>query len=219
MLGKLIPKTAGTHPAHIPWTFFRGVSNSNAIKLTIFIPLVGYWILFNEKLLPYIELSRALTNGASVDTQAAAHVPLNLLCVYFGLCMIAAGSLLYQLFCPREIKQYASAADYVAQEREHISRQERLRISEFLKDTTPEYYDRFLKEGYGYGDHGVRTLVLEDERFLPDLMDFYFSHMNQYRAGLRAALLAFYGAGFTALAVPSLKIFIKVAALLFKSIA
>lgn len=219
MFGKLIPKTTGTHPAHIPWTLFRSVSNSNAVKLTIFIPLVGYWILFNEKLLPYIELSRTLTNGAAVAAQAAAHVPLNLLCLYFGLCMIAAGSLLYQLFCPREIKQYPSAADYVAQEREHISRQERWRISEFLKDTTPKYYDHFLKEGYGYGDHGVRTLVLEDEKFLPDLMDFYFSHLNQCRAGLRVALLGLYGAGFTALAIPSLKIFIKVAVLLYKSIA
>ncbi len=202
----------------LPWTLFRSVSNSHAVKLTIFIPLIGYWILFNEKLLPYIELSRKITGGAAhAATTEPAHIPFNLLLLYFGLCLIAAGSLLYQLFCAREIRNYGSSAEYVAQERAHLSRPGRAMISHFLDKNDRAQYDSFLKNLYGYGEHGKPTLVTEDEKFLPDLLDYHFGFLNGTYPPVRVLIATLYALGFIALAIPSLKIFAKVTLLLMQT--
>jgi hypothetical protein len=41
-----------------PWSDLRGISNSYAAKSTILIPLVGYWIIFNENVAKWLNLAR-----------------------------------------------------------------------------------------------------------------------------------------------------------------
>src|ERR1700739_3748651 len=111
------------HRFSLPWTILRGVGNSNLVKLTIVIPLVGYLILFNENLLHYIQLSRTLfgvdqVSRAETTDVSAAHVPLRLSSLYFGLCLIAVGSIIHQWFAPEEIKKYGSAPEYIEHEQD-----------------------------------------------------------------------------------------------------
>ncbi|MCC7305025.1 MAG: hypothetical protein IT558_02065 [Alphaproteobacteria bacterium] len=198
----------------IHWTTFRSVSNAHAVKLTIFIPVIGYWILFNEKLLPYIALSHKITNGALPGPEP---LPLNLLCLYFGLCLIAAGSLLYQVFCPREIKKYGEPTEYVAGDLPHMSVlvqsdvrdvvfKKRYEDFDYIRNHYVPQLDRHKESSPEYGvlyrDYGAGILSL------------YYDVLNESYRAARLALLLLYGLGFGALAVPSLKVFAKVAFLL-----
>jgi hypothetical protein len=73
--------------------------------MTVFIPLIGYIIIFHEHILPYLQLSRDIFGDPP-------HL-WRLYFVYFGLCFLAAGSIIYQWRCPPDVKHFASALDYV----------------------------------------------------------------------------------------------------------
>jgi hypothetical protein len=98
------------------WLQVRSVSNSTAARLTILIPIVGYWIIFNE----------AVATKLIFDTNAT--VSWRLFATYFGLCFIAAASGIYQALCPREVKQYSSPTEYIAAVSPHMSDIEEKRV-------------------------------------------------------------------------------------------
>jgi hypothetical protein len=54
-----------------PWTDLRGISNSNAAKSTILIPLIGYWIIFNESVLSWLQLAHPLGGHATSYYEAS----------------------------------------------------------------------------------------------------------------------------------------------------
>jgi hypothetical protein len=82
---------------HVPlWVRLRFVSNSSAAKATILIPLVGYLVLFNEKVVDFLNLIKEL-NGTH-----DAGVSYRLILLYLGLCGIALGVMIYGWFCPNE---------------------------------------------------------------------------------------------------------------------
>jgi hypothetical protein len=87
------------------WSNLRAVGNNPTTKMTVFIPLVGYMIIFNANVLPYLRLASEIFGNAPHFWR--------LYFIYFGLCSLALGSIIYQLWCPSEIKRFASALDYV----------------------------------------------------------------------------------------------------------
>jgi hypothetical protein len=104
------------------WSRLRTIGNSSAVKMTVLIPLIGYFIVFNENVLQYLELSRSIF-GRSEHIQgmeAAAHVSWRLLFTYFALCFLAIGSTIYQFACPGNIKQFGTPTDYIAATRPHM---------------------------------------------------------------------------------------------------
>ena len=42
----------------VHWTVLRPVGNSIIVKLTILVPAIGYLIIFNDKLVGYVDLIR-----------------------------------------------------------------------------------------------------------------------------------------------------------------
>ena len=104
---------------YIPrWSKLRSIGNSQAAKLTILIPLVGYMIIFNETIASYLQLSNELV-GLSVEGSGSTASP-RLLLIYFGLCWVALGSAIYAWRCPGFIKRYRSAESFVADAGHHI---------------------------------------------------------------------------------------------------
>ncbi len=111
------------------WTDLRGISNTPAARAVILIPLIGYWIIFNDRLVSLSALSHFLFHS----TPAPEHFPWRLFATYFGLCFVAFGSLLYQWRCPAQIKYYATATDYVGSVFPNISGIELGRVEEALR--------------------------------------------------------------------------------------
>src|SRR4051794_14456804 len=82
------------------WTSLRSLSNSYATRSAILIPLVGYILLFSGKFSEWFAGSLA---GGSASSGGVSN---RLLWIYFGLCFIAVGNVLYSFFCTQEIKDY-----------------------------------------------------------------------------------------------------------------
>lgn len=92
------------------WHILRNIGNLAAVRLTIFIPLVGYLVVFNNKVVEWLELTKEFVG---VPPAIGLTVSPRLLLIYFGLCAVAVGSAIYSMLCPQEIKHYGTSAAYV----------------------------------------------------------------------------------------------------------
>jgi hypothetical protein len=72
----------------------RPIGNSVLVRLTVIIPLVGYLIIFNEKLVGYVDLIHEL--GRPSDKLGLSVSP-RLFQIYFGLCFVAVASAIRQV--------------------------------------------------------------------------------------------------------------------------
>ncbi len=124
-------------PRYVPWSAVNTLSNSFAARSTILIPLIGYLILFNEKMADYLNLIGVLNAG---DNHYGVSV--RLLSLYMGLCFVAVAVMVYSLRCPREIKGYSTAPDYIASVQGTISGPS-LRVIEVTVGSEPTLEDEF----------------------------------------------------------------------------
>src|SRR5215210_278815 len=92
------------------WSTLRTLGNSWVVKVTVLIPLIGYFIVFNEKILHYVKLANEFTRFEPPEVT----LPPRLLQVYFALCFISVGAAIYNLMCPATIKRYDTPTTYVA---------------------------------------------------------------------------------------------------------
>lgn len=197
------------------WTDFRTVSNTSAAKAVILLPLIGYWIIFNDYVADYTRLSRYLFRHGAPD---AAHFPWRLFIMYFGLCFVAVASALYQWRCPPDIKMYATATEYVGRVFPAISGIEQVRVEQALRD----------------GDNSSRALHTQIASSVslttdPDTMarrrahadrnmlQAYFDLCNRSSRWIRLLVAWCYRIGFAALLAPSIDVFWRVVAALVRS--
>lgn len=104
------------------------LGNLTAVRLTILIPLVGYLIIFNANVVKYLDLAKEFVGISSHHFDFG--VSAKLLLIYFGLCALAAGSVVFSIWCPTEVKHYGTSAAYVGADGRNIgiSRLSRLKL-------------------------------------------------------------------------------------------
>jgi hypothetical protein len=113
------------------WTDLRSVSNSRAVRLVILIPLIGYWIILNDHVVAeYAKLSCLVVH---CDPSTPKPIPWRLFATYFGLCWLAAGSLVYQLCCDEVIKRFPNPTAYSTSFAREVSHAEMDRVEDSLK--------------------------------------------------------------------------------------
>lgn len=213
----------------IKWSRLRGVGNSNAVKLTILIPVLGYFILFNENIVGYLDLSKEIfgLRGRAPGITSTSPVPTRLLLLYFGLCFVAVGSMSYELFCPLEIKKYRSPAEYIGDSSDSISVLEITQIERRIKNSIERSIKnsnvkvtlshaeslrvRWEKDHDGKIIEDVGTYRKRNGEFEAALLDIYYEVANRRHPIARAVSAAFFGIGFVALAIPSLEAFLRIA--------
>lgn len=109
--------------ARMPWSSIRRIGQSRLLALTTIAPFLGSLLLFNQYVVDVLTLSpevvKHFLTGIGPDSVGAAARQVTvtrLYFVYFGLCFLGAGSGLFALLCPLEIKSYDSSRAYVAAE-------------------------------------------------------------------------------------------------------
>lgn len=165
-----------------PWSDLRGISNSYAAKSTILIPLVGYWIIFNESVFTWLQLAQQIGGYPPSDQTRVRWL-------YLGLCSIALATFIYAWRCPREIKKYGDYKDYLNGDKPAISRDE--------IDTI-----RGELEMSGYSE--VRSASEGD------VLTIYYMDLDNSEWGSRVAATALFAIGFLILAWLSLRVFAMV---------
>jgi hypothetical protein len=195
-----------------PWVRLRFVSNSTAAKSTILVPLIGYLIIFNAKVVSYLNLAQEF----GVHNVGVSH---RLILIYLGLCAISVGVLLYGWFCPNEIKHYGSAAAFVQGDgpslRGFVMNDIQLLIAKTepykakLEELSLDLSRKSDRDGIDDGDR---------ERYRIENLHLYFDYLNFGHPSVRKAVFWSYVVGFVLLAIPSLEVFGKVMWLLMKLI-
>jgi hypothetical protein len=200
-------------PRYVHWSAVNSLSNSFAARATILIPLIGYLILFNEKMADYLNLIGVLDAG---DNQYG--VSFRLLSLYMGLCFVAAAVMIYSLRCPREIKGYSTAPDFIAKVQDTISGPS-LRTVEVTVASEPTMQEEFeALRMVRVNTTGV-TIERDNGQYIRGLLFLYFQLLDESREYSRFACLVFYSLGFSLIAIPSLKIFVRVSSIFVNIIA
>jgi hypothetical protein len=195
-----------------PWSTLRSIGTYPATKMTIFIPLIGYLIIFNENILHYLQLSKQLFDRTAERVMSeTAPVSGRLLVLYFGLCLIACGSVIFTLRCPPRLKAYGSAPEFIGKELDNISIVELAAISGRL-DPGGAVGKRFrehcrqLLERYGLSYTGVPKK--RDEEIEADGLTSYFHILDEARPISRIASASLFIIGLVAISIPSVEVFL-----------
>jgi hypothetical protein len=166
-----------------PWSDLRGISNSYAAKSTILIPLVGYWIIFNETIFGWLHLAQQLGGHQPSDHTRVRWF-------YMGLCAIAGGTLLFAWRCPPEIKKYGDYRDYVNGDGPAIT-----------KASMQDIEDDLVKSGYS---------ELDGYYSKNDKLAVHFYDLNKSEEASRIAITILFAIGFLILTTLSLRVFAMV---------
>jgi predicted membrane channel-forming protein YqfA (hemolysin III family) len=191
------------------WVRLRFVSNSAAAKATILVPVIGYLIIFNEKVVDFLNLAR------SVEAHSGAEVSYRLILIYLGLCAISVGVVVYGWFCPNEVKHYGSASAYVRGDGPSLRGFVINDIGKLLE--TSAQRDRLEVSSNELHEKSRRDVEITDEdfdRYRIEVLHLHFEYLNSSHGAARAICFWSYVVGFGLLAIPSLIVFKRVIGIL-----
>jgi hypothetical protein len=195
------------------------------VRAFILIPLIGYWIIFNEHVVSnYSDLARFIDPIHPCNPCEQKPPPWRLLALYFGLCWIGTGSLLYQALCARIIKAYPDPTAYSAAYVRNVSGTEMDRVEKSL-EAEPVAAQRarehrsFFEGRKGEVKPGEPQIEMEVRyEFWRNLLQEQYDLSNR-RCFPGRVLVAFcYGAGLLILTWPTLDVFFRVAGVLKRAI-
>jgi hypothetical protein len=186
------------------WLQVRSVSNWSPIRFTILIPIIGYWIIFNDYLLTSSKL--LFDPKPPADADKALMVSWRLFATYFGLCFIAVASGIYQALCPREVKQYGSPTDYIAGVAPHLSSVEEERVRDAVE----------MELAKRSPTTGALDSILDSRTDKRKLLQDHFDLCNRLDPTARSVVGACYIIGAAILFVPTVDVFLRVTRLLVR---
>ena len=94
------------------WSTLAKIGRSPLIKLTLLVPFVGTLLAFSDGVANILALADFFQKDADIE-DGNAFIYTNLYFSYFGLCSLALGSLLFLVFCPREISDEPNETNFV----------------------------------------------------------------------------------------------------------
>lgn len=191
------------------WSRLREAGNSNLVQLTILIPLIGYLIIFNEQVASYLELIKEVSGGQAVE---GLSVSPRLLLIYFGLCLISFGAILYRRYCPIEIKRYGSSTEFVGGDGPNVgSAGYQAMESEVLRvrrDTHADLVNSLRERNFRAESRQEADNARHD--FRADLMHAYFDVLDESQPWLRGACTGLLAFGGICLSIPAALVFYRV---------
>jgi cytochrome b561 len=183
----------------LTWTQLRTIGHLPLMKATIFVPLIGYLIIFNETIAKYLHLAWE---------KDATPLPTNLLLVYFGLIFLSVGSIVYAFRCDRRIDQYGSSEAYIGGDGPNISA---VMLGAFENELTGAGYDLDAWQSDGISPVGK----LDRKK---DILACIYDKWDTAFPIARAVTTIFYLVGFIILLIPSLRVFWEVSSTLLYGI-
>jgi len=202
-----IKEDIGRGRSLMSWRLLRTVGNSRAAKLTVLIPLVGYLILLNDDVVAHLTLSKNVF-GDAVDATLT-----RLLAIYAGLVFIAVASVVFAIWCPREVKRYGSPEEYVAGDEPSMSDKQiailerQLEIGDDIARNESAEYGAFF---FGRPTTDLEELRRNGQKLHRIRMNLFYEMKDRSYPIVRWTAAILYFAGFGFLSVPSALVFYRV---------
>lgn len=173
------------------WNDLRRIGNSPIARASIAVPVLGYLILFNFKVIEFLKLHASACQDCAV--------PWRLHLFYFACCCFAFGSVVYAWRCPLVIKKYGVANDYFETEKN------------YFRGNLRYLFHQFEQEGLDpFDPTDLRSLALQRFNLHPDrthelvgLMGQFYFVENRKEFASRMTVAIAYGLGFLFLAIPT----------------
>ena len=192
------------------WVRLRFVSNSTAAKSTILVPVIGYLIIFNEKVVEFLHLAR------SVEAHGGAEVSYRLILIYLGLCAISLGVVVYGWFCPNEVKHHGSASAYVRGDGPSLRGFVINDIGRLLETSAQRPRLQIISDALQDKVRRQMPITVDEfERYRIEMLHLHFEYLNESHPVARAICFWSYVVGFGLLAIPSAIVFKRVIGILF----
>lgn len=187
------------------WSSLRSIGNSTFSKLTMFVPVFGYFILFNESIAQHLRLTFeiCLADGCRVSWR--------IFLIYFGLCFAAVGASIFSVFCPDIVRRYSTSREFFETSKLFYAHHHNLR---WLLDDIQKLRGAVYNDGLNLLNLTDRNAGVgaESTNMLSGPMAAYYNAKNKSRAEWRLACLAFYIFGAGLLAIPTLWTFVEITA-------
>jgi hypothetical protein len=192
----------------------RPIGNSFAARLTVLIPLIGYFIIFNDKLIDYVKLISEVAGAEPAGLNLT--VSPRLFQVYFGLTLIAIASAIYAFRAPPQIKQYASGAAYVGGDGPHLGHFAMEEIENSLRGMMPyiPQYQRIRNRNRDAEMDKVFTTRDDIKEINFGLLHLHFRALNECHPLWRLIAAIVYALGFLMLLIPAARVTWRVASIL-----
>jgi hypothetical protein len=207
------------------WDTLRSLGQSRIVSLTILAPFIGYFIIFNEYISRYLQLSADAIGIYSGDINAFSAGISRLRQLYIGLVLIGLASILFKTCCPAIISRHRDLYEYVESELKIMSAERFTSIQTRLRrlrswgrvewqeridralNTTLQHYRKAMAEQHPLVWEGW---INENRLSLTAVLTIAYKLENDARVIARWFIAVFYIIGFLFLAWPSLRIFINV---------
>jgi hypothetical protein len=192
------------------WSGLRFVSNSTPAKATILVPIIGYLIIFNEKVVEFLNLARG------IESHSGSEVSLRLILIYLGLCALSVGVIIYSWLCPNEVKHYGSASAYVQGDGPSLRGFVIDDIAMSLENTKQGKKLKALSDELRIKSAGSAITEKDAERYRTEILHLHFEYLNIVHPIGRGVCFWSYVLGFSLLAIPSLLVFKRVIGMLIE---
>jgi hypothetical protein len=98
----------------------RSMGNSLAARLTIVVPVLGYFLLLNDHVVTLLKGHSSLCNGHACDA------PLRLQLLFLGGSLYGLAAAIYTIACPHVIQRFADASEYFLAQRDYFANSDNL---------------------------------------------------------------------------------------------
>ena len=105
------------------WALLRGFGSSGFATATAVMPFVGYLILYNDQITPYLGGLGGLLDQQPSAEQCPQYIPFftKLNFFYVGSFAMGVSALIFKCAAPRELKLYRGANEFIESERVHLT--------------------------------------------------------------------------------------------------
>lgn len=206
------------------WISLRKIGNSSVAKATIFMPIIGYFVIFNEEIVKYLHLIGDLsgTKASPGDLNLT-----RLVSVYIGLFFVGIASIVFLLCCPPELAETASEHEFNQKEMDlmnplRVAKMQR-QLVELGGQVATAAHDEIAKlsqlqmsetVGSAYMVPSTASLSWPDwigrnRSNISAIVAVKYSLLNDSRYWARVCCIACYCIGFLFLFLPSAEVFIR----------
>lgn len=198
------------------WELLRSFGSSRFAKLSAFVPVFGYFIIFNDAFVALVGSSmewacvafRSAACGdgsfARLDDDFMLRKVVN---IYIALSAIGVSTITFHGFCPHEIKKFWHVEDYVSENTKVFHHEFNRRIRTVLDKELPKDTSRIQDTFNHYKEHDRPKA---SEMYDRDILALWFSFQNTRFEVVRWTCFVFFAVGVILLACPSVAVFVKV---------
>jgi hypothetical protein len=202
------------------WELLRSFGNSKFAKLSILVPIFGYFIIFNDIFISSISSSMewacfafesaACTNGniADLDAEFTLRKVVN---IYIALSAIGLSTIVFQVLCPHEVKKFWHSENYVAETTKVFHHEFNRRIRLVLDKNVPKDTSRIQGTFDHYKKHDRPKA---SEMYDRDILSLWFGFQNTRFAAARWICFVLFVIGVVLLTYPTIVVFMKVCSIM-----